>query len=131
MLITALMTAVMMAILLITPNNSGLLATVLILAGFFLNIGWSGFTSFAMNMTTDSTYPFAISIINSGGNLGGFFAPLIVGALLDSTQNYTVAFSYFVLILVIAFFILLTLTEFKPGVESRNDKAVEVEATAE
>ena len=84
-----------------------------------------------MNMTTDSTYPFAISIINSGGNLGGFFAPLIVGALLDSTQNYTVAFSYFVLILVIAFFILLTLTEFKPGVESRNDKAVEVEATAE
>lgn len=39
MLITAPMTAAMMAILLITPNNSGLLATVLILASFFLNIG--------------------------------------------------------------------------------------------
>lgn len=131
MLITALMTAVMMAILLITPNSTALLAIVLILAGFFLNIGWSGFTSFAMNMTTDSTYPFAISIINSGGNLGGFFAPLIVGALLDATHNYTVAFSYFVLILVLAFFILLTLTEFKPAVELRKDEAVKVGATAE
>lgn len=39
MLITALMTAAMMAILLITPNNSGLLVTALILVGFFLNIG--------------------------------------------------------------------------------------------
>lgn len=125
MLVTALMTSVMMAILLITPNNTALLACVLILAGFFLNIGWSGFTSFAMNMTTTKTYPFAISIINSGGNLGGFFAPLIVGALLDMTHNYTVAFSYFVLILILAFVILLTLTEFRP--ESRRGQ--EVEAT--
>ncbi|WP_219997344.1 MFS transporter [Bifidobacterium asteroides] len=126
-----LMTAVMMAILLITPNSTALLAIVLILAGFFLNIGWSGFTSFAMNITTNSTYPFAISIINSGGNLGGFFAQLIVGALLDATHNYTVAFSYFVLILVLAFFILLTLTEFKPAVEPRKDEAVKVETAAE
>lgn len=69
-------------------------------------------------MTIDSTYPLAIPIINSGANLVGFFAPLIVGALLNITHNYTVAFSYLVLILVIVFFILLTLTEFKPGIET-------------
>lgn len=116
MLITSLCTAVMMAVLLVTPNNSALLALVLIFAGFFLNIGWSGFTSIAMNMTTDKTYPFAISIINSGGNLGGFFAPIIIGGLLDMTHNnYTVAFSYFVFVLILAFIILMTLTEFRPA----------------
>ncbi|MCI1935991.1 MAG: MFS transporter [Bifidobacteriaceae bacterium] len=117
MMLTAILTAVMMGILLVTPDNSAILALVLILAGFFLNIGWSSFTSVAMNMTTTTTYPFAISIINSGGNLGGFFSPMIVGAVLDLTGNYTVAFSYFVFILIAAFIILLTLHEFRPSVD--------------
>jgi sugar phosphate permease len=115
MMLTALLTAVMMGLLLVTPDNSLLLALVLIFTGFFLNIGWSAFTSIAMNMTTTKTYPFAISIINSGGNLGGFFSPMIVGAVLDLTGNYTMAFSYFVFILVAAFVILFTLREFRPG----------------
>ena len=115
MLITALMTAVMMAIVLMVPNNTVLLVTALILTGFFLNIGWSAFTAFAMNATTGKTYPFAIAIINSGGNLGGFFAPIIIGAVLDASGlNYTLAFSYFVVILVVGFGLLLTLTEVRP-----------------
>lgn len=115
MLITALMTAVMMIVVLTVPQNTGLVVASLILTGFFLNIGWPMFTAYAMNITTDETYPFAISVINSGGNLGGFFAPIIVGALLDAfAGNYTVAFSYFVVVLLIGLVLILTLTEGRP-----------------
>lgn len=115
MLITALMTAIMMGIVLTLPQNTALLVIALILTGFFLNIGWSAFTSYAMNLTTAHTYPFAISVINSGGNLGGFFAPMIVGALLDATgSNYTIAFSYFIAVLVIGLALILTLREIRP-----------------
>ncbi|MDY3679304.1 MAG: MFS transporter [Actinomyces urogenitalis] len=114
MMITALGTAVLMAIVLVIPNNTALLGTCLFLTGFCLNIGWSAFTSYAMNVTTTRTYPFAISIINSGGNLGGFFAPMIVGALLDATGSYNIAFSYYVAVLVIAFILMFSITEARP-----------------
>ncbi len=115
MLITALMTAVMMVVVLTIPQNTGLVVGSLILTGFFLNIGWPMFTAYAMNISTDETYPFAISIINSGGNLGGFFAPIVIGLLLDiSGGNYTVAFSYFVVVLIIALVIILTIVEGRP-----------------
>lgn len=115
MLITALMTAVMMVVVLTIPQNRGLVVGSLILTGFFLNIGWPMFTAYAMNISTDETYPFAISIINSGGNLGGFFAPIVIGLLLDiSGGNYTVAFSYFVVVLIIALVIILTIVEGRP-----------------
>ncbi len=111
MLLTALFTAIMFVVLLTVPQNTVLVVGSLVLTGFFLNVGWPMFTAFAMGITNKETYPFAISIINSGGNLGGFFAPIIVGALLDRTGSYTVAFSYFVVVLLIAFVLLLSLTE--------------------
>lgn len=114
MMITAFATAVLMAVVLMLPNNSMLLAICLFVTGFCLNIGWSTFTSYAMNITTNGTYPFAISIINSGGNLGGFFAPMIVGALVDVTGSWNIAFSYFVAVLVIAFILMFSITEARP-----------------
>lgn len=114
MMITALMTAIMMGIVLVVPQNTTLLAIALFLTGFFLNIGWSTFTSYGMNISTTSTYPFTISIINSGGNLGGFFAPIIVGVLLDATGNYTVAFSYFIVVLIIGFALMFSIIEPRP-----------------
>lgn len=112
MILTALLTAIMFVVVLTVPNNTALLATVLVLTGFCLNLGWPMFTSYAMNVTSTTTYPFAISIINTGGNLGGFFAPLIVGMLLDRTgDNYNIAFSYFVVVLVVALLILFTIRE--------------------
>lgn len=118
MLLTALFTAIMFAVVLMVPNNMYVVALALILTGFCLNLGWPMFTAYAMNHSTEKTYPFAISIINSGGNLGGFFAPLIVGMLLDATGSYNVAFSYFVVVLLLAFVILLTLREPKPQAAS-------------
>ncbi|MDK9661974.1 MFS transporter [Propionibacterium freudenreichii] len=118
MLITALMTAVMLVVVLVVSQNTVLVMGSLILTGFFLNIGWPSFTSYAMNLATDKTYPFAISIINSGGNLGGFFAPMIVGGLLDAFGgNYTVAFSYFVVVLLLGLGLILTLIEARPRTE--------------
>lgn len=65
-----------------------------------------------MNLTTRNTYLFAISLINSGGNLGGFFAPIIIGALLDAfNNNYNLAFMYFVVVLVIGFALILSRKE--------------------
>ena len=115
MILTAFATAIMMVVVLAVPQNTFLIAGSLMLTGFCLNIGWPMFTAYAMNITTGDTYPFTISVINSGGNLGGFFAPLIVGMLLDLTgSNYNVAFGYFVVVLIIALFVIFTLTEAKP-----------------
>lgn len=123
MLLTAFFTAVMFTVLLTVPQQTVLVVGSLLLTGFFLNVGWPMFTAYAMGLTNARTYPFAISVINSGGNLGGFFAPIIVGLLLDRTGgNYTVAFSYFVVVLLIAFVLLLSL------VEPHADKPVAVEA---
>ncbi len=115
MLITAFMAAVMIMVVVNAPNNIPAVVASLMATGFFLNIGWPMFTAYPMGLTNNKTYPFAISIINSGGNLGGFFAPIIVGLLLDATGgNYSVAFSYFAVVLVLAFVVIFTLVEAKP-----------------
>lgn len=114
MFLTAGCTAIMMVVVLTVAQNTALVVGSLVLTGFFLNVGWPMFTAYAMGLGTTKTYPFTISIINSGGNLGGFFAPMIVGGLLDATGSYTVAFSYFVVVLVVAFLLLLSLIEPKP-----------------
>ncbi|MFT4217622.1 MAG: MFS transporter [Micropruina sp.] len=115
MLITAFFAAVMIVIVINAPDNIPAIAVSLVATGFFLNIGWPMFTAYPMGLTNNKTYPFAISLINSGGNLGGFFAPIIVGLLLDSSGgNYSVAFSYFAVVLVLALLVIFTLVEARP-----------------
>ncbi|WP_257790170.1 MFS transporter [Aeribacillus pallidus] len=80
MLITAIATAIMMLVVVNIPDNGTLVSLSLGLAGFFLNIGWPAFTAYPMGLTSKETFPVAIAIVNSGGNLGGFFSPMIVGA---------------------------------------------------
>ncbi|RUU70085.1 MFS transporter, partial [Mesorhizobium sp. M7A.F.Ca.MR.362.00.0.0] len=62
-------------------------------------------------LTNRNTFPVAIATVNSGGNLGGFFSPMIVGAILDATGNYNIAFGFFAVMLVLGFFIITTLKE--------------------
>jgi sugar phosphate permease len=111
MLITAIAAAIMMFVVINIPDNGVLVALSLGFAGFFLNIGWPAFTAYPMGLTNRDTYPVAIATVNSGGNLGGFFSPMIVGAILDATGNYNIAFSFFGVMLVLGFFIILTLKE--------------------
>ncbi|WP_260287728.1 MFS transporter [Peribacillus aracenensis] len=111
MLITAITTSIMMLVIINIPNNGMLVALSLGLAGFFLNIGLPAFTAYPMGLTNRDTYPVAIATVNSGGNLGGFFSPLIVGAILDATGNYNLAFGFFGVLLVLGFCVILTIKE--------------------
>jgi sugar phosphate permease len=111
MLVTAIATAIMMLVVINIPDNATLVSLSLGLAGFFLNIGWPAFTAYPMGLTNRNTFPVAIATVNSGGNLGGFFSPMIVGAILDATGNYNIAFGFFAVLLVLGFIIITTLKE--------------------
>jgi sugar phosphate permease len=111
MLLTALSTGLMMIVMVNLPDNSMAVSMALFTTGFLLNVGWPAFTAYPMGLTTGNTYPIAIALINSGGNLGGFFSPMIAGALLDSFKNYDYVFTYFGIAAVLGFILILTLDE--------------------
>ena len=111
MLFTALMTAVMMAVLINLPEDPTLVSVGLFMTGLLLNVGWPAFTAYPKGLTTGSTYPVAISLVNSGGNLGGFFSPMIAGALLDQLHSFDFVFIYFGIAAILGFLIILTLEE--------------------
>lgn len=83
MLVTAFSTTVMMFSLINAPADPVLLGLLLFATGFLLALGYSAFMAYPMGRTTSETYPIAFSIVNTGGQLGGASAPLIVGMLLD------------------------------------------------
>ncbi len=56
-------------------------------------------------------YPIASSIINSGGNLGGFVAPMAAGFLLDKTGSFNSVFTYFGICAAIGLVVILFLDE--------------------
>lgn len=120
MIITTLTTAIMMMILINTPENVTVVGATLFMTGLCLNIGWPAFTAYLMNLTNRETYPVGIAVVNSGGNLGGFFSPMIIGAILDATGNYNLAFMFFVVVLIIAFILILSLVEPARQLQSSN-----------
>lgn len=111
MLLTALSTAIMMIVLVNLPQNPYIVALALFMTGFLLNVGWPAFTAYPMGLATGKTYPVAIAVVNSGGNLGGFFSPMIAGLLLDKFSAFSYVFAYFGVAAIIGFFIILTLDE--------------------
>ncbi|MGU9900158.1 MFS transporter, partial [Klebsiella pneumoniae] len=76
-----------------------------------LNIGWPAFTAYGMAVSDSKTYPIASSIINSGGNLGGFVAPMAAGFLLDKTGSFNSVFTYFGICAAIGLVVILFLDE--------------------
>lgn len=111
MLITSFTAALMMIVLINLPQNVTAVAVSLFITGLCLNIGWPAFTAYPMGIASKETYPIAIALINSGGNLGGFFSPMIIGLLLDMFNNFNLAFMYFIITLIIAFFLILSIDE--------------------
>jgi sugar phosphate permease len=110
MMIGALCTIVMMAALVYAPNNAAYLGLVLVLAGLLLGFGYAGFTVYPMGLTTKDAYPVAFSIVNTGGQLGGACAPLIVGIILDA-YSWNAVFIYLALSSVLCFVVLATIDE--------------------
>jgi len=93
MIITSASTVFMMYALLYAPNDPVSLGLLLFVAGVFLNLGYSTFLVYPMGLATRQKCPFAASIVNMAGSLGGAFAPLVVGMLLDAF-DWDMAFTF-------------------------------------
>jgi sugar phosphate permease len=111
MIITTLATALMMVVLINIPNDANLVALALFMTGFLINVGWPAFTAYPMGLASKKTYPVAISLVNTGGNLGGFVSPMVAGLLLDQFNSFTNVFVYFGVAAALALLILLTIPE--------------------
>ncbi|WP_378953580.1 MFS transporter [Pelosinus sp. sgz500959] len=91
MLVTAFSTTIMMYSLINAPAEPYLLALLLFATGILLALGYSAFMVYPMGRTNKETYPVAFSVVNTGGQLGGVGAPLLVGMILDKF-NWDVVF---------------------------------------
>ncbi|WP_395606413.1 MFS transporter [Pseudomonas sp. B22129] len=114
MLISSLATVIMMFVLLNAPTDPLLLSAVFLLAGILLNIGYSTFLVYPMGLATKARVPFAASIVNTGGSLGGAFTPFVVGLLLDHF-NWDYVFGFLGVSSLITFAIVLTMIEPRPS----------------
>lgn len=83
MMVTAFSTTIMMYSLINAPAEPYLLALLLFATGVLLALGYSAFMVYPMGRTNRETYPVAFSVVNTGGQLGGVCAPLLVGMILD------------------------------------------------
>jgi sugar phosphate permease len=63
-----------------------------------------------MGLTTKEAYPLAFAIVNTGGQLGGACAPLIVGVILDA-YSWNAVFIYLALSSVLCFTLVSTIDE--------------------
>ncbi|MDR3561573.1 MAG: MFS transporter [Negativicutes bacterium] len=110
MLLAAFCTIVMMVALIYAPNNAVYLGLMLMLSGLLIGFGFSGFTVYPMGLTTKEAYPLAFAIVNTGGQLGGACAPLIVGIILDA-YSWNAVFIYLALSSVLCFTLVTTIDE--------------------
>ncbi|QDR81759.1 MFS transporter [Sporomusa termitida] len=102
---------VMLAALINVPNNSVILFIVLFLTGGLLNLAWPCYFAYPMGLTTGKTYPTAISIVTSVGNMGGFFSPMVGGYLLDVYKTFDVVFIFLGVCAFLSFLMVLTVEE--------------------
>jgi sugar phosphate permease len=68
----------------------------LLLFGLFVGLTPAGFMTYPIRLATRAIYPIGMSVMNSGGNIGGFLSPLLAGILLDYYGNYDAMFWYFI-----------------------------------
>jgi sugar phosphate permease len=118
MLLTTISTVFMMYCLIYSPNDPAILAAVLLAAGILLNLGYSTFLVYPMGLATKEKCPFAASIVNTTGSLGGAFAPFVVGVILDAF-NWNMVFTFLSVSSLLTFLVLLTVIE--PIPTSEND----------
>ncbi|EFC6636574.1 TPA: MFS transporter [Escherichia coli] len=111
MIFTAISTVIMMLIMLNIPASTVAVCVGLFFVGLCLNIGWPAFTAYGMAVSDTKTYPIASSIINTGGNLGGFVSPMMAGFLLDNTGSFNSVFTYFGICAAIGLLVILFLDE--------------------
>ena len=110
MLITAISTVFLMYSLKYAPNDMTILGLLLLLAGTFLNLGYSMFLAYPMGIATKDKVPFAAAIVNTAGSLGGAFGPFAVGLILDMF-GWDHVFTFLAGISLLVVFLLITMIE--------------------
>ena len=68
----------------------------LLVFGLFVGLTPAGFMTYPIRLATRGIYPIGMSVMNSGGNVGGFLSPLLAGMLLDRYGNVDAMFWYFI-----------------------------------
>lgn len=121
MIVTAASTIFSMYALLYAPNNPMFLSILLIITGILLNLGYSTFLAYPMGITSKEKLPLAASIVNTGGSLGGAFAPFVVGLILDKF-NWDVVFTFLSASSLITFILLFTIIEPREKIEAMVEK---------
>lgn len=111
MIFTAISTVIMMVIMLNIPQNTVAVCLGLFFVGFCLNIGWPAFTAYGMAVSDSNIYPVTASVINTGGNLGGFVSPMLAGFLLDYTGSFNAVFTCFGICAAIGLAVILMIDE--------------------
>jgi len=79
------------------------------LAAFFLYGGFGPFWAVALDLTPDAIRGAFTGFVNMGGQIGGFAAPIVVGALVTQTKSFTDGFLLMTTALVLAAVLLLWL----------------------
>lgn len=103
--------AITLVFLINAPNDATLLSVILFLTCGLLNMAWPMYFAYPMGLTTGNTYPTAISIVTSVGNMGGFFSPMIGGYLLDVYKSFDVIFIFLGVCALISVLTVLTIDE--------------------
>ncbi len=62
-------------------------------AAFFLYGSFAPFWAIALDLVPDGAHGALSGFVNLGGQIGGFFAPIAVGALVDATHSFDAGFS--------------------------------------
>ncbi|MDX8237668.1 MFS transporter [Acinetobacter pittii] len=110
MLITTFSTVIMMYILISMPSIPVLIAALFFLTGVLLNIGYSTFLVYPMGLATKDKVPFAASVVNTIGSIGGAISPFIVGLILDN-YGWNEVFIFLSLCSLTALVLLFTMIE--------------------
>lgn len=87
-----------------------------ILTYFCKSLAFAGTFALFAELVSKGAYGSSIGIVNFGGQLSGFLAPIVIGVLVQvSNGSYTVAFLFLVFTAAIAFVAALTLSPGKLG----------------
>ncbi|WP_392561097.1 MFS transporter [Orbus sturtevantii] len=110
MMLSALTTCLMMMLIIFIPGNALYYGFVFFLTGTLLNIGYSNYLAYPMNVANKDRFPFACAIVSMIGQLGGTAAPFITGVILDH-WGWDMIFIFLGTISILTFFILFTMAE--------------------
>jgi len=110
MMLTSAATVATMYALVYAPADPWMLALLFTATGVLLNLGYSTFLVYPMGLADRQVTPLAAAIVNTGGSLGGAFAPFAVGVVLDRA-SWDAAFLFLAATSLLTFLVVLTLRE--------------------